>query len=102
MKLVSTPLKKTTMRSSSQKKFKNLRVLNLRNYIPKKTLNSLLGVPLVNPFSAHTRKNKNRSSDERWSLLDDFGKLIEEVKPELIAFENVPLHQKRGYLYELL
>ena len=27
-------------------------------------------------------------------LLDDFGRLVEEVNPELIAFENVPLIRK--------
>ena len=66
----------------------------LKKLYPKKDIKLLVGCAPCQPFSAHTRKNKNRSSDERWSLLDDFGKLIEEVKPELIAFENVPLIRK--------
>ena len=42
------------------------------------------------------QKNKNRRSDDRWSLLNDFGNLIEKVKPELIAFENVSLITKEA------
>ena len=74
----------------------------LKKLYPKKDIKLLVGCAPCQPFSAHTRKNKNRSSDERWSLLDDFGKLIEEVKPELVAFENVPLYHKRRYLYGVL
>ena len=61
---------------------------------PKDSIKLLVGCAPCQPFSAQTRKNKNRSSDDRWSLLDEFGRLIEEVKPELIAFENVPLIRK--------
>lgn len=64
---------------------------------PENSIKILVGCAPCQPFSAHTRKNKDRSSDERWSLLDDFGRLVEEVKPELpelIAFENVPLIRK--------
>ena len=66
----------------------------LKKLYPKKDIKLLVGCAPCQPFSAHTRKNKNRSSDDRWSLLDDFGRLIEKVKPELIAFENVPLIRK--------
>ncbi len=73
--------------SKDIRKFTSAELLKL---YPEKSIKLLVGCAPCQPFSAHTRKNKNRSSDERWSLLDDFGKLIEEVKPELIAFENVP------------
>lgn len=61
---------------------------------PEDSIKLLVGCAPCQPFSAQTRKNKNRTSDERWSLLDEFGRLIEQVKPELIAFENVPLIRK--------
>ena len=68
----------------------------LSELYPKDNIKLLVGCAPCQPFSAQTRKNKNRSSDERWSLLDDFGRLIEEVKPQLIAFENVPLIRKEN------
>ena len=36
---------------------------------PKGSIKLLVGCAPCQPFSAHTRKNKNRSSDERWSYL---------------------------------
>ena len=66
----------------------------LSELYPEDSIKVLVGCAPCQPFSAQTRKNKNRISDERWSLLDEFGRLIEEVKPELIAFENVPLIRK--------
>ena len=66
----------------------------LSELYPKDSIKLLVGCAPCQPFSAQTRKNKNRSSDEHWSLLKEFGRLIEEVKPELIAFENVPLIRK--------
>ena len=68
----------------------------LSELYPENSLKLLVGCAPCQPFSSHTRKNKNRSSDDRWSLLDDFGRLIEEVKPHLIAFENVPLIRKEN------
>ncbi len=63
---------------------------------PEDNIKFLVGCAPCQPFSAQTRKNKNRSSDKRWSLLYEFGRLIEEVKPQLIAFENVPLIRKES------
>ena len=68
----------------------------LSELYPKGSIKILVGCAPCQPFSAHTRKNKDRSSDERWSLLDDFGRLVEKVNPHLIAFENVPLIRKEN------
>ena len=68
----------------------------LSDLYPKDSIKLLVGCAPCQPFSAHTRKNKDRSSDERWSLLDDFGRLVEKVNPHLIAFENVPLIRKEN------
>ena len=68
----------------------------LAELYPKDSIKFLVGCAPCQPFSAHTRKNKHRSSDDRWSLLDDFGRLVEKVNPHLIAFENVPLIRKEN------
>ena len=68
----------------------------LAELYPENSIKLLVGCAPCQPFSAQTRKNKNRSSDDRWSLLDDFGRLVEKVKPEVIAFENVPPIRKEN------
>lgn len=68
----------------------------LSELYPKSGIKLLAGCAPCQPFSAHTRKNKNRSSDKRWSLLNEFGRLIEDVRPHLIAFENVTPLRKEG------
>ena len=67
---------------------------------PEDSIKLLVGCAPCQPFSAQTRKNKNRTSDERWSLLDEFGRLVEKVNPHLIAFENVPLIRKETVFTE--
>ena len=42
------------------------------------------------PFSAHTNKSREEQSGKnRWRLLDSFGGLVEEVKPDFVSMENV-------------
>lgn len=58
----------------------------------------LVGCAPCQPFSVHTRKyrkDRDRPRDAKWELLNDFGRLIEEVKPDIVAFENVtPLRKE--------
>lgn len=50
----------------------------------------LVGCAPCQTFSKHTLKNKNRTKDKKWRLLNDFAKKIAEVRPEIISMENVP------------
>jgi DNA (cytosine-5)-methyltransferase 1 len=54
----------------------------------------LAGCAPCQPFS--TYRWKADSSDEKWNLLDHFGRLVKELKPDLITMENVPNLQKQG------
>ncbi len=48
----------------------------------------LAGCAPCQPFS--TYQQKLGPSDERWNLLSQFGRLVEQVNPDLVTMENVP------------
>ena len=49
----------------------------------------LAGCAPCQPFSS-LRHGEDTSSDEKWSLLTHFARLVTELKPELVTMENVP------------
>jgi DNA (cytosine-5)-methyltransferase 1 len=49
----------------------------------------LVGCAPCQPFSSHSFKNKDKENDTRWNLLLHFGKLIEDMQPEIVSMENV-------------
>jgi DNA (cytosine-5)-methyltransferase 1 len=53
----------------------------------------LVGCAPCQPFSIYRNSNKTqkKSEDEKWKLLYSFANLIDEVEPEIISMENVPL-----------
>ncbi|MEX6634033.1 DNA cytosine methyltransferase [Hyphococcus lacteus] len=55
----------------------------------------LAGCAPCQPFSTYS-KGKSDESDERWNLLLQFGRMVNESRPHLVTMENVPMlaHQK--------
>ena len=49
----------------------------------------LAGCAPCQPFSTY-RQGKSGPTDERWNLLEDFGRIVREVQPDLVTMENVP------------
>lgn len=49
----------------------------------------LAGCAPCQPFSSYAFKNKEKDAD-KYDLLYEFGRLISEVKPDIITMENVP------------
>ena len=47
-----------------------------------------MGCAPCQPFSSYSH-GLSQKRDDRWSLLDAFGKLISEVKPDVVSMENV-------------
>lgn len=47
----------------------------------------LVGCAPCQPFSTYSRK---RDEKDDWKLLYSFGRLVQEVKPDIISIENVP------------
>lgn len=56
----------------------------------KKTISILVGCAPCQPFSTHTNKIKNKKSNAKWRLLNDFRRLIDETNPDVVSMENVP------------
>jgi DNA (cytosine-5)-methyltransferase 1 len=61
----------------------------LSRLYPSDCVRLLAGCAPCQPFSP-LRRGTNNSRDSEWSLLDAFGRLTEELQPELVTMENVP------------
>ncbi|MCK4493262.1 MAG: DNA (cytosine-5-)-methyltransferase, partial [Methylococcales bacterium] len=55
----------------------------------KNDIKVLVGCAPCQPFSSYSYKNDTQK-DNRWKLLEEFSRLITEVKPDIISMENVP------------
>lgn len=49
----------------------------------------LVGCAPCQPFSKYTQKQKNKK-DEMWTPLNDFLRIVLEMKPDILSMENVP------------
>lgn len=64
-------------------------------YPPEVDVRILAGCAPCQPFSKYTQRyRKDGYQDEKWRLLYSFGKLAKEIRPEIIAMENVPELEK--------
>lgn len=84
---------------NNQAKFINKSVTELSSDVlkelyPQNCIKVLVGCAPCQTFSQHTLKNKDREKDPRWGLLYSFGKLIKQIKPEIVSMENVPQLRK--------
>ncbi len=50
----------------------------------------LAGCAPCQPFSTYRRSAKSARPDEKWNLVADFGRLVQETQPDLVTMENVP------------
>ncbi|MGB3486507.1 MAG: DNA cytosine methyltransferase [Xanthobacteraceae bacterium] len=50
----------------------------------------LAGCAPCQPFSTYSRGRQKRGSESEWELVASFGRLVREVKPDLVTMENVP------------
>ncbi len=70
---------------------------------PEGDLKILVGCAPCQPFSKYAlRYVKAQRQDEKWKLVGDFGKLIEEIKPEIVSMENVPELQHHRVFTEFI
>jgi DNA (cytosine-5)-methyltransferase 1 len=68
---------------------------DVQSWYPTESIRILAGCAPCQPFSKYTVR---QGRDDRWRLLQDFLRLVEEVRPDVVSMENVPdLRRHRAY-----
>lgn len=62
---------------------------DIARYYTKSSISCLVGCAPCQPFSTY-RQGTHVKRDGRWGLLGAFGRLVEELEPQLVSMENVP------------
>jgi DNA (cytosine-5)-methyltransferase 1 len=65
----------------------------LAAHYPKGHVKVLVGCAPCQTFSKYTQGQDN-GNDPKWTLLDHFGRLVREVRPDIVSMENVPELQR--------
>jgi DNA (cytosine-5)-methyltransferase 1 len=60
---------------------------DLNKFYEDTKIKILVGCAPCQPFSSYNFKNEDT---QKWFLLHEFGRLIEEVQPQIVSMENVP------------
>ncbi len=67
----------------------NVKGDTLNNFFGDSSMKLLAGCAPCQPFSSYTYKS-DKKKDNRWQLLYEFARLIEETEPDFVTMENVP------------
>lgn len=70
------------------KNVKDIKGIDIKKLYSKKSIKVLAGCAPCQPFSSYAYKNKKKDS-EKYDLLYEFGRLVEEVNPDVVTMENV-------------
>lgn len=73
----------------------------LSKHFPKGHARILVGCAPCQTFSKYTQGLEN-DSDPKWTLLRDFGRLVRELKPDIVSMENVPELQRYEIFEEFM
>ena len=72
-----------------QRDVKTVKGGQLNRYFLGTDFTLLAGCAPCQPFSKYTRGRGPRA-DEKWTLLNQFSRLVEEISPDFVTMENVP------------
>lgn len=65
----------------------------LSKHFPDKSIRVLVGCAPCQTFSKYTQGLDNED-DPKWTLLTQFGRIVRELKPDIVSMENVPELQR--------
>ena len=60
----------------------------IHSLYPEGSIRVLAGCAPCQPFSTYTQKRS--TMDPRWQLLEKFGSIVKDLRPEIVTMENVP------------
>lgn len=63
---------------------------DLEKFWKEDEIKVLVGCAPCQPFSSHSNKIKDKESGDKWNLLNEFLRIVEETTPNVISMENVP------------
>jgi len=81
------PYEKNNQAKFINKSVANVTAKDLSTHYNSSTTRILAGCAPCQPFSNYTQA---LPKDSRWGLLDQFGRLASELRPEIVTMENVP------------
>jgi DNA (cytosine-5)-methyltransferase 1 len=73
----------------------------LATHYPENCIKVLVGCAPCQTFSKYTQGLDN-DDDPKWTLLNEFARLVSELKPDIVSMENVPELQRHAVLGEFL
>ena len=62
----------------------------LRKLYGRGGLRLLAGCAPCQPFSTYSRSGRNPRYNDEWPLVSSFGRLVQDLQPNLVTMENVP------------
>lgn len=73
-----------------EKDLQELTAADIAPLFEKGKIRLLAGCAPCQPFSTYSQPGRAERSAGEWKLLENFGRTIEELQPELVTMENVP------------
>lgn len=73
-----------------EKDLKKLKSEDLKQLFETNKIRLLAGCAPCQPFSTYSQAGRSEPKDGKWALLENFGRTIRDIQPELVAMENVP------------
>lgn len=66
----------------------HLKSSDVKKYLNTKQFTLIAGCAPCQPFSSYTNKIKRK--DEKWGLINQFLRIVNDIKPDIVTMENVP------------
>jgi DNA (cytosine-5)-methyltransferase 1 len=85
----SYPFTKNNRAAFIEQDIRKVRGADLAKLYPAGSIRLLAGCAPCRPFSPFQRGSDSSTHDE-WALLDEFGRIVRELRPDLVTMENVP------------